>query len=104
MAAATTVKEALWLRKFLVELRIPVTHATEIGTDNQGYLALLQNPIHHIRSKHIWIRYFFVRDAIGVESVKFYFVSTERMIAYFLTKGVPPQKLNLCHEICGVFD
>ena len=64
MAASQTSCEALWLCKFMVdlvdqELRPTITHC-----DNQSCIRLSENPVFHDRSKHIEIRYHFIRDYV----------------------------------------
>ena len=39
-------------------------HDFTLNCDNQGAIALSRNPVHHQRSKHIDIRYHFIRDEI----------------------------------------
>ena len=92
MALTQAVKEVLWLRTLLVELGAP-RHATEIATiscDNQGAIALSRNPGFHARSKHIDIRYHFIRDHVDKETgtINLLYCSTENMTADVLTKGL----------------
>ena len=56
--------------------------------DNQGAIAIAQNPVQHDRTKHIDIKFHFVRENIerGVIDVKY--CETENMLADILTKGL----------------
>lgn len=59
-------KEAIWLQRILKELGL-INYSpspTLIYEDNQGAIALAENPEFHRRTKHIDIRYHWVRDAI----------------------------------------
>ena len=47
MAASNATKEAIWLQVLLEDLRYPQLHATVIHMDNQGCIALAQNPVAH---------------------------------------------------------
>jgi hypothetical protein len=51
-----------WLRKMLVGLFGQETAPTVIHCDNQSCIKLSENPVFHDRSKHIEIRYHFIRD------------------------------------------
>ena len=62
MAASQASCEALWLRKLLVDLFDRELRPTVIYCDNQSCIQLSENPIFHNRSKHIEIRYHFIRD------------------------------------------
>ena len=37
---------------------------TVVHCDNQSYIKLFENPVFHDRSKHIEIRYHFIRDYV----------------------------------------
>ena len=93
MALTQAVKEVLWLRTLFVEIG-PPKHATEISkiySDNQGAIALANNPGFHARSKHIDIQYHFICTHVDQENgtVNLLYCPTEDMTAYVLTKGLP---------------
>jgi hypothetical protein len=62
MAASQASCEAIWLRKMLVGLFDQEMSPTAIHCDNQSCIKLSENPVFHDRSKHIEIRYHFIRD------------------------------------------
>jgi hypothetical protein len=64
MAANLAACEALWLRKLLLGLLRQELEATMIHCDNQSCIKLFENPVFHDRSKHIDIRYHFIRDCV----------------------------------------
>jgi hypothetical protein len=68
----------------------PVT----IFDDNQGAIALAQNPVHHQRSKHINIKYHFIRDECMQGKIVVEYLPTEDMIADMFTKPVSKCKLD----------
>ena len=58
---ANVAKEELWLKNILIELgRSP--KQTIIFCDNKSSICLAKNPEQHARSKHIDIRYHFIRE------------------------------------------
>lgn len=57
-----------------------------IYCDNQSAKCLADNPLHHIRSKHIYIKYHFIRQKVEKESLKIKYIPTEEMKADILTK------------------
>ena len=57
IAAAEAAKQAIWIRHFLAAIRKHPKQPTQLGIDNQGTLSLASNPVNHLRSKHIRIRY-----------------------------------------------
>ena len=64
MAAGQASCEALWLRKFMVDLFCQELRPTIIHCDNHSCIKLSKNPVFHDRSKHIEIKYHFIRDYV----------------------------------------
>jgi hypothetical protein len=64
MAASVAACEALWLRKLFLGLFGKDLEAIVIYCDNQSCIRLSKNLVFHDRSKHIDIRYHFIRDCV----------------------------------------
>jgi hypothetical protein len=62
MVASQASCKAIWLRKMLVGLFGQEMLPTVIHCDNQSSIKLSKNPVFHDWSKHIEIRYHFIRD------------------------------------------
>ena len=92
MAASTTSCEAIWLRKLLVNLFKKSMEATKIMYDNQSCIKLSENPVFHDRSKHIEIRYHFIRDQVQRGAVQLQYIPTDDQVADILTKALPRGK------------
>jgi len=56
--------------------------------DNQGAIALVENSVHHQRSKHIDIRYHFIHDHCNRGNVSVECKPSSDMIADILTKPI----------------
>ena len=89
VALASTVQEALWLRHLLTDLNIESPGPTVIYEDNQSAIAMTRSPQFHGRSKHISIKYHFIRDVVTGGAVEVKYCPTQEMIADMLTKGLP---------------
>ncbi len=61
VAAAHGAKEALWLRQFIGQIFSPFTNPTTLFCDNQSAIALTKDHQYHARTKHIDIRFHFLR-------------------------------------------
>jgi len=101
MAAASAVKEALWLRKLVCDFGISIEEPVVIHSDNQAALKLLTNPIVSARSKHIDVLHHFARDRVARQEVVFAYSHTSEMVADCFTKAVPKPKLLKCCEGMG---
>ena len=94
MALCAATQEAVFLRKLLLDMGFPQQEATAIGEDNQGCIALSKNPITSARSKHIDIKYHFVREKVKSEEVIVLYCDTDNMMADVLTKPLAEEKHN----------
>ena len=86
-AACEAVKEILWLTMFFTELKLKFNKPI-LYVDNQGAIALAKNPVLHQRTKHIDIRYFFIREKIDNTMLEMLYVETKKNLADLFTKPV----------------
>lgn len=87
-------KEALWLRSFIGQIFGEFDKPTELFGDNQSAIALAKDQQYHARTKHIDIRYHFIRWVISEGKVKLVYCPTEDMVADTLTKALPSPKVK----------
>ena len=102
VASANATKEAVWLRTLLKEVSYPQSQVTIVHADNQGVIALAQNPTSHSRAKHIDIRFHFIQERIKRNEIKLQYISTHQMVADILTKALPCEAFERFHEALGV--
>ena len=95
MALSLATQEAVWLRRLVEELGKPDQEATVIFEDNQGAIATAHNPVFHRRTKHIQIRYHYVREEVAEEIIKAIYCPSSEMTADILTKGIPKDQFKL---------
>lgn len=95
-------KEAIWLSNLLEEFGIDCTTPVYLKGDNQGSIALTNNPEHHKRTKHIDIRYHWIREAVSNGQFKIDYVPTTNMIADGLTKPLGPQAFGSFVKMMGM--
>eukprot|EP00253_Pinus_taeda_P024614 PITA_24614 len=77
MAASLASCEAIWLRKMLFGLFGQPLRPSVIYYDNQSCIKLTENPVFHDRSKHIGIKYHFIRDYVQKGAVKLEYIPTD---------------------------
>eukprot|EP01119_Soliformovum_irregulare_P002841 TRINITY_DN1309_c0_g2_i1.p1 TRINITY_DN1309_c0_g2~~TRINITY_DN1309_c0_g2_i1.p1 ORF type:complete len:1074 (-),score=203.85 TRINITY_DN1309_c0_g2_i1:206-3268(-) len=103
VAGSIACQDAIHLRHLLQDLRQPVSTPTTIFGDNQGAIALAKHNNVNARSKHIDIRYHFIRETIANGHVEWTYTPTETMIADCLTKATPIQVHTSCIDaILGI--
>ena len=64
VAACSTSCEVVWLRKLLSDLFDLQLDATCKYCDNQSFVKLSENLVFHDKSKHIEIKYHYIRDMV----------------------------------------
>nr|GEV33800.1 retrovirus-related Pol polyprotein from transposon TNT 1-94 [Tanacetum cinerariifolium] len=101
IAFTEAVKEAIWLRRLLKELGVKL-NTVAVNCNNQDAIHLSRNHVFHERTKHINVRYHFIREVLEAKTVNVLKVSTEHNAADALTNVVPRLKLQHCLESLNV--
>lgn len=96
IAAAIAAKELIWLQTIISELGYSLSQPSIIYTDNQSSLHLSENPKFHDRSKHIDLRYHFLREKVNNKILQLKYTPTQYMWADILTKSLPKVKHQAC--------
>jgi hypothetical protein len=104
VAVSWCVGHAIWLRNLLRELKLPQHEATEIRIDNKSAIELAKNPVHHERSKHIDVRFHFIREHIKNGDVQMSHVASQDQAAHNFTKVLPTELFNNCMTKIGMKD
>ena len=86
MAASLAACEGMWLRRLLSGLFECEVEATMVHCDNQSGIKLSKNPVFHDRSKHIDIRYHFLRDCVQRGTIRLKYIQTDEQVADNFTK------------------
>lgn len=87
-------KEALWLRSLIGQVFAPFNAPVPLMSDNQSAIALTQDHQYHARTKHIDIRFHFIRWVVQDKKIKLVYCSTEDMVADTLTKALSSPKVK----------
>ncbi|CAM8982734.1 unnamed protein product [Rhodiola kirilowii] len=103
VAVTEVVKEALWLKGVLAELKHD-QKCVKIGCDSQGVIHLSKHQVFHERSKHIDVKLHFVREVIETGAVAMVKIDTEENPADMLTKPVPSAKFQLCLGLISLLE
>ncbi|KAM1487717.1 hypothetical protein ACFX2I_001756 [Malus domestica] len=101
IAATEACKELLWLKQFLQELGLKQSDYG-IYCDSQSALDLSKNTTYHSRTKHIDIRYHWIRDAIENKLLQLKKIHTDNNSSDMLTKVVTKSKLEFCIKAAGM--
>lgn len=103
VAASETGKSILWIDRLLKEIgAINYTSVPTLYVDNQSAIKLIGNSVFHERSKHIEIKYHFLRNMVEQKSCRVEYISTNMQEADLLTKALGYAKLIKCKQMIGI--
>lgn len=101
MAISEACKEAVWLRGLFTEL-CGSASCTTIFCDSHSAIYLTKDQMFHERTKHIDVRYHFIRGVIAEGDVKVSKINTHDNPTDMMTKQVPANKFELCSGLVGI--
>ncbi|KAJ9535709.1 LOW QUALITY PROTEIN: hypothetical protein OSB04_un001135 [Centaurea solstitialis] len=103
VAAASYCSQVLWMRTQLRDYGYSFNHIP-IYCDSKSAIAITCNPVQHTRTKHIDIRYHFIKDHLERGTIELYFVNTEYQLADLFTKPLDEKRFNFLISKLGMFD
>ena len=101
MAVTEAAKEAIWLQGLLEDLGV-VQKQVNVFCDSQSAIHLAKNQVFHVRTKHIDVRYHFVREIIEDEKILLQKIGTAENPADMMTKVVTSTKFKHCLDLVNI--
>ena len=101
IAASYAVAEIIRLSRFIQELKIESSGKPILLCDSQSAIRLIKNPEFHRRSKHIDIRYHFIRDHYERGDFEINYLETENQPADIFTKSLPGGRFERSRTMIG---
>lgn len=102
VALTHAAKDLIWLRKLLLELSFLSNGSTILFSDNQGAIRLTKDSTFHARTKHIDIRFHFIRETVASGQLTIPYCPTDEMIADIFTKPLGRTKLHKFRSLLGL--
>ena len=100
VAATEACKEAIWLGRLVADLGIDATPT--LHSDSMSAIQLAKNPVFHAKTKHIEVRYHFIRGVVEDRSVDLVKISTDENPADLLTKSLTTERFAFLRRLMGV--
>lgn len=104
IAAAGCVCQCVWLRRVLEKLGSAENAETVIMCDNSSTIQLSKHPVFHGKSKHIDVRFHYLRELVNDGVVKLCYCPTEDQIADIFTKPLKLEQFLKLRRMLGVVD
>lgn len=102
ISGTSATQQIVWLRSLLSDLGFQQNEATVLYVDNQSAIGLAQDPRFHNRSKHIDVKFHYIREKTDEEVITPMWISTDEMIADILTKGLARPKFEKFRSLLGM--
>nr|GEZ90274.1 ribonuclease H-like domain-containing protein [Tanacetum cinerariifolium] len=93
--------QILWMRLQLLDYGLRF-NKIPMYCDNKSAIALCCNNVQHSRSKHIDIRYHFIKEKVENGVIELYFVNTEYQLADLFTKALGRQGIEFLINKLGM--
>ncbi|GJS44810.1 putative ribonuclease H-like domain-containing protein [Tanacetum coccineum] len=87
VAAASCCGQVLWIQNQMLDYGYNFMH-TMINIDNNSTICIVKNPVSHTKTKHIEIRYHFIRDCNDKKLIQVVKIHTDNNFADLLTKAL----------------
>nr|GFA21441.1 retrovirus-related Pol polyprotein from transposon TNT 1-94 [Tanacetum cinerariifolium] len=107
VAVSSCCAQVLWMRAQVLWIRTQLTDygffydKVTIYCDSKSAIAISCNPVQHTRTKHIDVRYHFIKDHVEKGTIELYFVGTEYQLADLFTKSLPEARFKfLVEKLC----
>ena len=99
MTACAVAQEAIWIKLLLKDLDLlEGDEPMVLREDNQACTAFLANPLDYKKSKHIDVKYHFVRERVASKEIILEYVNTNDQLADIMTKALDGIKFRELRE------
>jgi len=103
MALSDACREGIGLRNVLLEIQeIPASNQIILHEDNTSTQTIAKNPQNHNKTKHINIRYHYIREQVAEGTVDIQYCPTGEQIADALTKFLPHKQFAYLRDKMGI--
>ena len=102
VAATACACQAVWLKKILEELNFKRQGPIAIFCDNNSSIKLSKNPVLHGRSKHIDVKFHFLRDLTKEGVIDLIYCRSEDQVADIFTKSLKLAAFQKLRNLLGV--
>nr|GEU83952.1 hypothetical protein [Tanacetum cinerariifolium] len=101
IALSRCCAQILWMRSQLTDYGLGF-NKIPMYCDNKSAIALCCNNVQHSRSKHIDIRYHFIKEQVENGVIELYFVNTEYQLADLFTKALGRDRIEFLINKLGM--
>ena len=101
ISAGSCCSQLLWMKKLLSDYGI-TQDTIVVYYDNSSAIDISKNLVQHSKTKHIEIRYHFIRDLVEKKIVALEYIPIKRQNADIFTKPLDRSKFETFRQVIGV--
>lgn len=96
--------QGIWLKRLLFDCGFVQSDPFVVWCDNKSCITIAKNPTQHGRTKHIDVKFHFIRDQVSQGVLELKYCSTDNQLADVFTKPLSVKKHVYMRELLGVCD
>jgi PDZ domain-containing secreted protein len=102
VALTETTKEVAWIKRVAEQFGFNSHKPTKIHTDSQSAIAMVNNRNFSSRTKHIDVRFHYIREQKEKKTIELEYCPTETNIADLMTKPLGGVRTKMLRELAGL--
>ena len=102
VVVAINCTNIVWIKHLLKEMKEEITELVILYCDSISVINISKNPVMHAKTKHIAIKYHYVRELVEDKQVKMEYINTKEQTADIFTKPLPKDAFEYLRGKLGV--
>jgi hypothetical protein len=90
------------MKQTLTDIQVEYDDPIPIYCDNKSAISISKNPMRHSKTKHIPIKYHFLREQVAEKNIIVEYVGKKEQVADIFTKPFPWEPFEYLHQRLGV--
>jgi hypothetical protein len=86
------------MKQTLTDIQVEYDEPIPIYCDNTSAINISKNPVMHSKTKHIPIKYHFLREQVAEKNIRVEYVGTKEQVADIFTKPLPREAFEYLHQ------
>jgi hypothetical protein len=90
------------MKQTLKDIQVEYDDPIPIYCDNTSTISISKNPVMHSKTKHILMKYNFLREQVAEKNIRFEYVGTKEQVTNIFTKSLPWEAFEYLRQRLGV--
>jgi hypothetical protein len=90
------------MKQTLTGIQVEYDEPIPVYCDNTSTISILKNQMMHSKTKHIPIKYQFLREQVTEKNIRFEYVGTKEQVVDIFTKLLPRESFEYLRQRLGV--